>query len=474
MPLAELAPLCGAPAPVQLLALRDDEIVLDAAVAHGDRLLLGVRRFEVPILDIQLATVRPPTRAFAQIDARIESVDGCGNDRQVIAAGYDRLLPPREATGPWLALRYDDWALAWIDPDGAWPARPLPTPSLETVPRVRGDAVVLEHTREVGHVELWRATLGPGSDEPETVRIAGDLAWTGMPVIGNTADDVLALRSDGVLLAVPLDPGAEPVAVLGAVATAQTDASQRYVVWQSGRPPATTVPEQGWLFDRETGGSLPLDTGDGATLSPVLRGALVVVTHEGASITPWTEVIAMPGGQRLALPEVGVDGDGRVIEGRFALRVGIDLQVFQIIEDAIVPLALPPGGSWSYSDGELFRFDDGPTSGIGLYGTGRPFDLIVAPLDSLDATTVLADAWSTVVLPHERYLGPAKPHEMIGPLVVIDGGWQTLVDRDVHVVSLRLAPDATDDLTPWHTDDVMYEVRVRPSPRNGVWRARFE
>ncbi|MFO0632835.1 MAG: hypothetical protein U0168_08295 [Nannocystaceae bacterium] len=475
LPPAELAPVCGAPEPVQLLALRDDEVVIDSAVAHDDRLLLGVRRYEVPILDIDLARARQPHRRFAQIDARIESVDGCGGDRRVIAAGYDQLLPPREPDGPWLALRSEDFALAWIDPDGAFAPRALPGATLDTLPQVRGDAVVLEHPRDASHRELWHATLTPGTAAPTTTRLAGDLAWTGLSGLSAAVDEVLALRNDGVLLAVPLDPAREAVAVLGAVATAQTDAAQRYVLWQPGRPPATTVPEQGWLVDRETGGSIPLATGDGATLSPVLRGSLGFVAHESPAITPWTEIIAMPGGQRMRVDEVNVNGDGRIVAGRFALLLGVEWKVFQIVDDAIVSIALPSGADWSsYRDGVLYVRDDRGAAGISFIPEGRPFDLLVAPLQTYTPSLVVEDAWSGIALPRGRYLGPADLRATIGPLVVIDGGWQTLVDRDVHAHSLLLAPDATLELEPWHTDDVIYEVRARPSTRNGLWRVRFE
>jgi hypothetical protein len=167
---------CGEVGPIQLLGLAPHETAegdtADSWIVHaveaGDRWLVGVREYDVPLgPDSWIGADGDLEDAPVVVSSRIVSVDECGGDPRVVAEGASHIRPPRGAE-PWIACT-EDHRIVVFDPEVEGPGRAHPDLWC-TDDVVDGD--FLTSRRVEGELPMVvRATLGP--DGTRTLRELG-------------------------------------------------------------------------------------------------------------------------------------------------------------------------------------------------------------------------------------------------------------------------------------------------------------
>ncbi|HWB77191.1 MAG TPA: hypothetical protein VG755_19630 [Nannocystaceae bacterium] len=486
---ADVADLCGRAGPVQILPLQREEVVgeLWSSARYGDRYLYGIRTFDHPISNVEATRYSPQQRGYAEVAARIESIDRCGDDRRVIAEGADTILAPRSELEPWLARRSETGMLFWIDPEGRWPAR-----ALAETPWYGGAAVAdnLVHVFREDEGDIARFTLV--DDQPildvvlDRVVDAQTFSFTDSV---DTPAIVYALRDDGELVLLHLRTGRMESIAKG-VAGFTTERDPRYVVWWPGDLDATlSAPiTEAWLLDRERDRSIALAFEAGGELSFRMFGPVLATwrTAENPDLPGHSDVVQT----RLTfLPElrsiivdgkwesIGASAEGRRFTAAPPFEISLDHFLFESSDDGIRvvggPLDRPfDGAFWTKECAE----DDASAH-------AHPCDLIRTPFDTMEPEVYEQRAWSSIALPDDRWLVfAAKPPppdawrpDPRGTLWIVDGatGDEARLDREVSGGFPMLEPHTSPGGV-WHTDEVVYQVRALSGDRTGLWRARFE
>ncbi len=487
---AEVAEVCGQPGPVQILPLERDEVVPERwpVVMHGDRYLYGIRRFDHAITNLDYARLDREQRMYAELDARVESIDRCGDDRRVIAEGVDVVIPPPNDGEPWLGYRTETNTLFWIDPDGAWAPREVAR-TTQPWDHLASGELVYTFDREAQELVQWRLAddeVRVGS-RLESVIDVGPLVDLG--VFGRArTEETIALQSDGELVAIRLAT-AEVVSVASNVGGFVANSDPRYVAWWAGVPddPFAGPPTQLLLSDREGPGSLYLDFG-GVPLDMTMGDRLAATEHVavdvgGYSAASETTLTLLP-----ELASVTLAGSWRpfgVADGnRVSVLAPFDTTastqfVFEARDGELQQVAGPIANPTPY-DGALWWSEcaGGPTS-----EHGAACDLMTMRLATLQPEVVARDAWSDVALPGGRWVVFHAPEpdpdawrpDPRGTLWVIDGstGEESRLAIDV---SSRFELHEPHDDTPdvWHTEEVVYQVRSLDTDDTGLWRVRFD
>lgn len=466
--------LCGVEEPVQVLALRDDEAVTTWGTArNGDRWLYAVERFDRPILDIVEAGFSGPYRVVPQIDARIESVDRCGDDRRVVAEGIDWMVPPENDDAPWLGYRRDTGMLFVFDPEGSEPARPLARPENPAWHLVDRSSVILRrddtrdvvrftvegpnvHTQvlatNVARMSIWRSALPPSS--------------------------ILVLRDDGDLEELSLSTD-ESVLVRAGVGWFSSSTDPRFLVWVDGRPEdfGNSLPTGANLLDRATGEGVSLG-GGGPTMAQIIGSYVVANVFDGERIVS-TTFLSLPD-----LSSITLDGTwwyfGEGPDGRLGVLnpSGVPMPDGYVIGrvDGQLQLLAGPVPATTSAHGGLWFHDDSPYVDLQGAGSGRPYDVVRLSLSTLETEIVARRIWSDIQLPGDRFVhvSTSESGAGLGDLLVIDGadGESHRLDRDVVVPVAAFEPHESSGSMPWQTDELVYQVRAPGSGRTGLWRVR--
>lgn len=470
--------LCGVEGPVHVLALEDDEAVTgrtSSAARFGDRWLYAVQRFDREIVDVDEAGLWGRYRAVPQLDARIESVDRCGEDRRVVAEGIDDILAPAEEDGPWLGYRRDTGILYLFDPDGRFAAMPLARPRHYRRQIVDGRSVIVHRDDE--H-DLVRFTIDGG--EVATQVLAADVAQTSLLREWPTPPAfIFVLHDDGELVELSLASG-ETTPVLSGVGWFSGGGDPRWVVWVPGEPQdfGSTLPTGVILFDRSTGEQRPLGSG-APTMAQIFDNHVVAETVDDEGRRLQTTFIALP-----AIESITLDGTwwwfGEGNDGRFgAIDAGapFDEQGYVLgpvdgeLRELAGPMPARAGG-----DGALWSRDASAYAELGSDETGRPYDVVRFSLAMLEAEVVDRRIWSDVELPGDRFVDvrAREAGDPVGDLVIVDGedGRAQTIDHDVSPLFPTLEPHTPDIMRPWATDEIVYQLRAPGSDRTGLWRVR--
>ena len=489
IPEAEVADVCGEPGPVQILPLERDEVVGEiwSSARYGDRYLYGIRTFDHPISNVDATRLPASQRGYAELGARIESIDRCGDDRRVIAEGADALFAPRTELEPWLARRSETGMLFWIDPEGRWPARELVATRLHGLHVVTDNLV---HVFREGEHDIVRVTLSGDVPIVETVldRVVDAQTFSMFSSIDKPAT-VYALRDDGELVLLHLRTGRMESIAKGVAGFVTAD-DPRYVAWWPGDLDATlpSPVTEALLLDRTSGRTVALGFDEGE-LSFRMFGPLLVTWRSGDDPDPpaRSDIVQT----RLTfLPELR----SYVLDGKWDSNGSTSLGDRFTVQP---PTELSFGWVLLESQDDGLSFITGPSSSSGYDGafwTGtcdadvasehaRPCDLIRTPFDTLEPEVYERRAWSPFALPEDRWLvfvaKPTPPDawrpDPRGTLWIIDGatGEETRLDREVSGGFPMLEPHTTYGGV-WHTDELVYQVRSLDSDRTGLWRARFE
>jgi hypothetical protein len=498
---AELAAICGEDeGPLQVLALATDEVVSAHLPSQriDERWYYGIRRFDHPITDVGRASGLPSRRGYAELDARIESIDRCGSDRRVLAEGVDVLFPPTTEDEPWLARRSETGDLFWIDPDGAWPPRRIATtPALY-------EQIVLGHvvyTFDADTGELSRYRLEPDGVHSELVRdgVAHVDVFDVRHFARSASERVLARLDDGRLVELTLASGRMETIVEG-VDGFWGEVDGRWLAWWPALPEDSTDRDTrvAWLLDRETGETRSLAFDDGAELSVAYLSTDLIATRRVEPIELSGQMHHQPVAMRLTLLPAWI---ATTIEGDWLVQsASADRVVVTTLPTFFAPSNAMPSGSYVYdrsADGlELVGGPFPPFARVrddALWYSecaaepdastrfGPPCDLIRVALDTLQPEVVRPRAWTDVELPGDRWLAwdgpaddPTAPNRR-GTLWVLDGGDgqpRRLADDVAEGWSL-LEPHDDPGSLPWQTDEIVYQVRSLTSDRTGLWRAAF-
>lgn len=468
LPPAETAPICGQDGPVQVLALDERDIVSPRGKSIwvvGERWLVGIRRFELAVLDIGLALTIAPDRPSTEVAGRIESIDPCGGDRRVIAEGPDVPLPPIDGGGPWLGGRSRDGRLYWIDPTGSRAAVRLPELEPVKVAR-RGDGLIAMRKAERDLV-----TIARDGDTLTIAPVLADVVQTSvMSPWGPAPPEIIALTDDAELHLLDLATLDDEV-IATDVGGFDTSTDLRWLAYWPGVPGGYERPTEAWYVDRDADETIAFAFPEGGELDVVIAAELIAFQHYSGGLVDQTVLIALPDQQTLTQPfdlrPVATDGAGRYVVQASSFT-GI-YSVYGIVAGELVSLG-PIGGD-SYFDGAMWSTstqDDGTT------------DVVRYPLSTLRPEQVVSGALSTVALPRERWArvdGADGRSHGLGDLVVVDGvtGESSMVDADVFNEFAPLSPSYQPlPPGPWSTSELVYEVRERYSDRNGLWRVAFE
>lgn len=483
-PAEDLGPLpidvCGQDTPKQILALDDDEFVdpIGGVAQFEDRWLFGVRRFEIPLTNIASTASRPEDRAFAQLDARLESVGACGEDRRTVANDVDYVIPPTTDDAPWLGCRRDTGDVYWIDPDGARPERPI------------GRAVFCQQVIVRGH-DLFFPTADPGDyvraqlgDDgvvvdvlvTDVVQTSG--TWRDVDGESVPTDDIFLLRGEARTL-VRLDfTTLEVVDVLDRVDEFQVSGDRRWVMSvrrvpdnpnDSGLPSAQLtdlVEHSGILFWQSDWADVAADLGSSHA---------TVQRFEAGGIPGQTLAMTIPSLHMTSL-DAGIkvwDSDGVDV-----LVTTNPANVVELLEVSTKERRIVEAATFvDVEQGALYYEDAGPYADLDVPEEYRPVDIVRLPLADGAPEVVYERTFSKVELPGDRWLTRSQvDSNQLADLMLVDGDSLEIrrVDRGI-VPSLR-PYDLDLDLghrQPWLTDDVVYQVHERASDRGGMWRVRF-
>lgn len=479
-PEVDLAEVCGQAQPVQILALHDDEVVgprPDAFVPFGDRWLVAVQQFDRAVVDVFEATTSVEHRAFAQLHARVESIDRCGRDRRIVAEGIDAIVAPQRDGEPWLGFRRDTEMLFVFDPTGA--VEPLPLGHVRPFRWMATGADELV-VRRRDERDIVRFTLAQGGLQ-HTV-LATNVAHTSFMLHAGTPPRTMrVLHDDGDLVELDLDTG-QSTPILQGVRSFSEGLDPRWLAWTPGDPatPSSELATEAALMDRSTGEQRVL--GSGAPMFVQIYGTVVVqeLYDEGPPLrTISTTFISLPGGEAVTLEErwlsFGGGPDGRIVmvkgdtwpPGAF---------VYAPIDGVLREVAGPVPSSTNTLDA-LWHRDPDPYMDLDAAREGVPYDLVRFDLSTLEAQTMQHRIWSDIELPGDRWVdawGP-EPGDPLGELMLIDGADDSThaIDRDVVPVPLPIELEAREPAYPRLADEVVYEVRDPGSGRTGLWRAAF-
>jgi hypothetical protein len=486
---ADVADVCNEPGPVQILTLEREEVVGEAgsSARYGDRYLYGIRTFDHPISNVGVTRAPAAQRGYAELDARIESIDRCGDDRRVVAEGVDSIFVPRNESEPWLGRRSETGMLFWIDPEGRWSAREL----VET--RFPGTHIVTERVvhffRDDEH-DIVSITLEGDAPVVETVldRVVDAQTFSAFRDVDASAL-VYALRDDGELVLIDLRSGRMESIAKG-VAGFTTDRDPRWVAWWPGvhdevLPPPVT---EGWLVDRMTGGTQALAFDDAAELSMRLFGPLLTTWQHGPGLDPsrYTDILQtrltfLPRMRSYVLPGKWDSAGSSAVGDRFTAQAPFEVASGWVLFESTEASLAAVAGPFTSSGDDAFWTEE--CDGHVRSAHAEPCDLIRIPFETAQREIAERGAWSSIALPDDHWLkfvGRTPPPDAWRPdprgtLWIIDGttGDETRLDRDVSPGLYNLEPHEL-GREPWHTNEVVYQVRSLDTDRTGLWRARFE
>lgn len=470
--------VCGQDRPKQILALDDDEFVdSNGGIAQfEDRWLFGVRRFEIPLTSVMSTLSGPEDRPFAQLDARLESVGSCGEDRRVVAEDVDFVIPPLTSDDAWLGCRKDTGDFYWIDPDGAWTSRPIGRALFCPRITVRGHDVFF-HSDTGDYARAQLREDGVVVDVLVTDVVQTSSFWTVVDGEYVPSDDILLLRGEDRML-VRLDFATSTTEELfDRVDEFHVSDDRRWIlkIRRTPNDPNDATTPTATLVDRE---SLSEVGFVGAPLWQDVRGDLgrgfawiEGLDAQGASVQ--MIVATLPSLRLLYL-----DGSARV-EG----SNGDDLVVVttegttEVIEAPAAQTRFTVPYSVFVWDDVMFYEDPMPYADLDIADDYRPFATVRTPLATLTPEILSERAFSYIELAGDRWLATGETDlNWLGDLVIVDGTTLDIrrVDDDV-VEPLRSYERDQDSqpLEPWRTDDLVYQVHERASDRGGMWRVKF-
>ena len=473
----DFAELCGGLAPAHILPLHDHEAVAPGAsvVRVDERWLYAIRTFETPLESTGELAWPPEDRTVVQIGARIESIDRCGGNRQVVAEGVDMLLPPWQDGEPWLAYRDDARELYWFDPHGRFGPLPLARTSHPAWFVVHGHTLFVHRT---DHRDIVRITLEGSGHDVRTETLVTEVALTSSMRRMSGPTSIAVLRDDGSLLALDLATGATELVRDGVRVFAST-LDLRWIAWAPGDPAQSSMPppREAWLLDRRSGEEQPIAFDDSTGITAQPHEDHLVVWSENEHQIWTTRVRWLLGGH-----EIDLEGRwlpfGSMPDGAFvavAPRDGM-LHTFGPSDGGFVSLTEPIHAT-SWFDGALWAQDRTAYEHLDRPDGQRPYDILRYPHPNFEPQVVErrvhpgaaigADRWVSVV--------DVSSETLLGTLQVIDGetGETRVVDHSVDLHFLGLEPHESTPPLPWRTDEIVYQVRDAGSARNGLWRARF-
>lgn len=486
LPRAEMAEICGAAQPVQVLALEDEEILSpkqNQLERFADVWLYGVQTYARAVDDASFTWTTPENLPIAQTGARIESTDACGRNRRIVAEDVDKILPPLAADGPWLAGSLDTAALSWFDPRGNWPAIPLTVTQRPLWHVLHGDVVFVHRAqeRDVAAITL----VGDGVDTAVEV-LATDVVATTVRY-GYTEEfpppaAIAVQRENGELLAVDLASGRSEV-MLTDVRFFSTSSDLRWVVFQGGDPldESDLRPHEAWLLDRETDEPILLEPfGDEEVGVDIVRDIVRLSFGTGFETTS-TSFVHLPGRERVDLPGQWILF-ASTEDGYFALLkldpVDAGITIFRVQDGGVVAVGDVQATS-SEAAGALVVHDAAPYEGIAAQSERIPYDIVLLPLATLEPETIARRVWTNTAIAGDRYVDLVSTSDQPtfhGTLQTIDGptGDVRIIDHDVYDHGAFSDQPEVPSPLPRGVDDVVYLVRERDTGRSGIWRARFE
>jgi hypothetical protein len=261
-----------------------------------------VRTFENPVDSLLELTWSPEDRMVTQTDARVESMDRYGGDRQVVAEGIDVLLPPLHDGEPWLGYRDDAYALYWFDPHGRFAPRQLATIRNWTWLIVHGHTLFVHRT---DHRGVARVTLEGNGDDVRTEVLVTDVLYTSSMRRTSQLMSIAALRDDGSLVALDL-PTTTTEVVREGVRVFATTPDLRWIAWAPGDPARASgsLPREVWLLDRERGEEQPIAFDDTTGIAVQIHAEHLVAWSENGHQSWTTRFIWLPGGLEIDLEGV--------------------------------------------------------------------------------------------------------------------------------------------------------------------------
>ncbi|HET6585339.1 MAG TPA: hypothetical protein VFG69_17895 [Nannocystaceae bacterium] len=482
-PAQELPPLpievCGEDAPVQILALGDDEAVDWEGIAQfEDRWLFGVRRFEIPLTSLRSIRAAPEDRAFAQLDARLESVGQCGEDRQVVAEDVDFVIPAQQDGDAWLGCRTDTGDFYWIAPDGAWAARPVARAASCRQFVVRGHDVffIAAETHEYTRAQLRDDGIVLDVLVTDVVKQSPD--YTTIDGESLPAPDVYLLReTDRVLVRLELATGMVEDVLDGVDDFSVAADRQRVMrIRRIPQDPNDSTTPNATVLDLGSNSESWFSGVGWSDIRGFLADGYVFVQGLDPNGLPLQTVVVTVPALHLRFLDGpvfvrGSDGDDRVV-----ISASPDgLEVLEMSSGDRHPVQTSVA---IVSDGILWYEDERPYGHVDLPDEYRPVDVIRMPLATLEPEVVHKRVFSSIEVADDLWLdnSPIDDNELT-ELVVVDGESLTIrrVDRNVvqGLYFVEPAPDR-DPLAPSSSNDLVYQVHERATDRGGMWRVRFE
>lgn len=474
---AELAALCGATAPVQLLPLGSDDGVTPsphAIVRHGDRWLIGVHS--------------ESGEGRSSHTERIISTDACGDDARVVVEGYDLVMAPPRAGLPWFACRHVGSigeAMVWFDPDGIASPRALGNDACELV--WVGDEVVFAATSGGAPRELVVARLDEAGDLVQQQVLAEDVGdWTPRTKIQHQRHTSyrtlesprVASEPTGHLYAVTathelldIDVPARDVTVVGAYSgvNGSIAADDRLVAMRG---------TSAFVLDLEHGVEVEYATvQSGLDGGPYLGSGTVTVTRnsiaDGNTYAVTLDDMLDHVLTGSLLHPVGRGDDGTVYffgsegDDRGVLTWRPDPSIWRVESPDF--LAGPALSAWQA--GELFAVVRWTAN---LTEDEPEYDLVRFDGPALHAEVLLRDVYDPLPLPGGRWISVREDEETSGALTVLTPGFDvgTIVDEEVDRDFAALQGGPARVVTEDTDATVIY--MVARGERRGVWLLALE
>jgi hypothetical protein len=454
----ELEEICGAAAPVRLLALDEAAMATPddrAVVRHGSRWLIGSRtRTGVPTHDLVGAD---------EAAQRIVSVDECGADTIEIAAGVDTIFLAPRPTAPSFACDGGVERMTWIDPDGARPSVEVGAVGCSFI--WIDDDVVFAMAAAEDEEHLVRATFdGSGRIAATEILVEGLRRWApksgfveSRPVLDDLEGRVIALGDDEVLVEIDvrtLDSQALRSSVEG------------FGIWNGIVVYGTRSTR--FVWDLATDVETEIDAGSfGYSPFATFGGDVAALQNNEA----WgrTLLITLDGHERTTIsgtwrPIAAMDDGARIVEARSSQdKLGL---YRWMPDDDVEQFSGPVVETWT--EGELW------TVAYSYAAHERAQKVVTYDVGSMQEHVVVEDVYRPWPWTDETWL-TVRPElgEVSGPLVLVDpaDGSARVVDEDVHLELAGFRGGSNPASGREHDGTILYVVEH--GARRGLWRARL-